>query len=135
MKNYSISSVERIKNREIFDQVFKNGYVIKKYPLKVIWSYAEKNEEVPAKMGVCVSRRRFKQAVRRNYIKRRIKEAYRQNKTKLSHFLEENNWHLYIVVVYVSDKLAEYERIEERMNEALDELMRQLKKDSEILDQ
>lgn len=49
------------------------------FPLRVIWLPVEELD-VQASILISVSKRRFKRAVKRNRIKRQIREAYRLNK-------------------------------------------------------
>lgn len=49
------------------------------FPLRVVWLPAEELD-VQASILISVSKRRFKRAVKRNRIKRQIREAYRLNK-------------------------------------------------------
>ena len=74
MKNESLKKGEILRGRGTFDDIFKRG---NKYKGKVITIFvlpAEQNQ-----MGVAVSKR-FKRAVDRNTIRRRIREIYRKNK-------------------------------------------------------
>lgn len=49
------------------------------FPLRVVWLPVEELD-VQASILISVSKRRFKRAVKRNRIKRQIREAYRLNK-------------------------------------------------------
>ncbi len=46
-----------------------------------------KTVKYPAKIGVSVSKRNFKSASDRNYIKRKLREAYRNNKSTVRIFI------------------------------------------------
>lgn len=64
-----------------------------------------------------VSKRSFKRAVDRNLIRRRIKEAYRLNKSFLA-----NNFPPYIAFIYVAKEILPYQNIEKSIKSVLKKL-------------
>lgn len=64
-----------------------------------------------------VSKRSFKHAVDRNLIRRRIKEAYRLNKSFLA-----NNFPPYIAFIYVAKEILPYQNIEKSIKSVLKKL-------------
>ena len=75
--------------------------------------------EADASILISVSKRRFKRAVKRNRVKRQIREAYRVNKHELLNVLAEKQCRLAIAFIYLSDQLVESAVIEERVKTAL----------------
>lgn len=73
----------------------------------------------PASILISVSKRRFKRAVKRNRVKRQIREAYRKNKQPLLDLLQEKEKNLAIAFIYLSDELISSAVIEEKMKIAL----------------
>ena len=57
--------------------LLKTGQVLFRYPLKVHF------QEGGGDFGVSVPKRHFKRAVKRNLLKRRVREAYRLNAARL----------------------------------------------------
>ena len=88
------------------------------FPLRVVWLPVEKLD-APVSILVSVSKRRFKRAVKRNRVKRQIREAYRLNKTCLLTPLAEKGRRLAIAFIYLSDELMDSALIEEKMKVAL----------------
>lgn len=86
------------------------GQMLFRYPLKVFV------QEGTGEFGVSVPKRNFKRAVRRNLLKRRIREAYRLNRTRLSGRMYD------IFIYYVGKQPEEYGRIEKSLCEILDDL-------------
>ncbi len=88
------------------------------FPLRVVWLPVE---ELGAQVSILasVSKRRFKRAVKRNRVKRQIREAYRLNKQALLDVLEIHKCRLAIAFIYLSDELVESSVIEEKMKLAL----------------
>ena len=72
---------ERLSSRKSIETLFASGHQsFSAYPLRAVFLPTEES-------GVCVlfsvSKRHFKRAVRRNRIKRQLREAYRLNKQML----------------------------------------------------
>lgn len=88
------------------------------FPLRVVYLPVEELE-ADASILISVSKRRFKRAVKRNRVKRQIREAYRVNKHELLNVLAEKQCRLAIAFIYLSDQLVESAVIEERVKTAL----------------
>ncbi len=67
------------------------------------------NEESQHRMGFSVPKRRFKKAVDRNLLKRRMREAYRRH----AHLLPNDGPKLDMMLVYQKADILEYKDIEE----------------------
>lgn len=79
---FSFTKEERIHKRKDIQELFEKGSSFYLYPFKVFWALqADVNLN---QVLVSVSTRNFKKAVDRNLLKRRMREAYRLNKRKLS---------------------------------------------------
>ena len=75
--------------------------------------------DAPVSILVSVSKRRFKRAVKRNRVKRRVREAYRLNKQPLLNVVEQTGCHVAIAFIYLSDRVADSDVIAGRMRTAL----------------
>ena len=110
---------ERLNRKKIIEKMFAGGSrSFSVFPLRVVYLSVEELE-APASILVSVSKRRFKRAVKRNRVKRQIREAYRMNKHELLRVLEEKQCRLAIAFIYLSDQLVESPVIENRMKTAL----------------
>src|SRR5690606_9991392 len=99
--DYGLQKNERLHSKKSIKELFDKGSSFFIYPFKVLYlplndGHAETNQVL-----FSVSKRKIKKAVHRNYIKRRMKEAYRLNKAILLSS-EINNR---IALVYVSSEL------------------------------
>ena len=72
---------ERLCSRKAIEALFETGYIFHNSLFKVVWKKDEGSLPEPAQVAFSVSKRGFKLAVTRNLIKRRLREAYRKNKS------------------------------------------------------
>lgn len=115
----TLCKAERLDKKKVIDKMFAGGArSFSVFPLRVVYLSAEELE-ADASILVSVSKRRFKRAVKRNRVKRQIREAYRMNKHELLNVLAEKQCKLAIAFIYLSDQLVESSIIEERMKTAL----------------
>jgi len=124
---HTLSKTERLKSYKRIRVLFTTGLKFKVQPLLVyyqITSNATSEEKVEfLQMGVTVGSRYFKKAVDRNLIKRRIREAYRQNNQELKLVLRNSNYRMDLFFVYtISEKLS-YDQILEPMKKSLQNLV------------
>ncbi|WP_142784538.1 ribonuclease P protein component [Changchengzhania lutea] len=77
---FTFNKNEKLKSTKLIDQLFIEGQSVSVYPLRMVYLPTTFDSEVLFKTGVSVSKRNFKSAVDRNYIKRLLREAYRLNK-------------------------------------------------------
>ena len=77
----------------------------------------EESEE-PVMVMVSVSKRHFKRAVKRNRVKRQIREAYRHHKTILTEKIAEGK-QLAVAFIWLSDELCENTQVERSVKHLL----------------
>lgn len=114
---------EKLVSKKTIDALFSGGNSrsMSAYPLRVVFMRKERNEtEEPAQVMVSVSKRHFKRAVKRNRVKRQIREAYRLNKHLLHEALEQKkDTAVAMAFIWQSDELAETALIIEKMQSLL----------------
>ena len=114
---------EKLVSKKAIDALFSGGNSrsMSAYPLRVVFMRKERNEtEEPAQVMVSVSKRHFKRAVKRNRVKRQIREAYRLNKHLLYEALEQKkDMAVAMAFIWQSDELAETALITEKMQSLL----------------
>lgn len=116
MLRYTFNKEERLKSKKQIDYLFNKGKVLHHYPFKVLYYFVDDQEfKYSAKIAVSVSKKLFRKAVDRNYIKRKIREAYRINKGILYSALSENDQKLCFFVIYTAKQDIEYLEIEKSM--------------------
>ncbi len=121
---------ERLDKKKVIERMFAGGSrSLSFFPLRVVYLPVEELE-VSASILVSVSKRHFKRAVKRNRVKRQIREAYRLNKQPLLDVLKENHCRMAIAFIYLSDQLVESSVIEDRMKTALARIAEKVQKQS-----
>ena len=122
MKKYGLPKTERIKSRREVKLLFEGKIIsIDVYPLKVLYRWEElaEGEKPVAKIMVSVPHKRIKRAVKRNLIKRRVREAYRLNKEIIAEKVIGRNQKLLIAFVYVSSSVKDFDIIKKAVITAL----------------
>lgn len=115
---YSLSKTERLCNKTLFEELIGSNFTFVKYPFRIILKESSEKSEYPARMAVSVSKKRFKRAVKRNYIKRLTRESYRLNKTELYQNLKTDRT-IDILFIYLDSQLPEYAKTEKAVKSAL----------------
>jgi len=122
-KTYTFTKEERLCNKKLIDELFHNGSSFLCYPFKVSWLVVNEPLQFPAQVLFSVSKKRFKRAVDRNLIKRRIREAYRLYKQQyLYSGLQETEKKIVFSVGFIGKEISSYELIDKKMLKALNEL-------------
>lgn len=125
--NYSLPKAERLCSKKSIDLIFGKGESFVVYPYRIVYTLLEEStQEAPAAMFVSVPKKKFKRAVKRNLIRRRVKEAYRLNKEALIATLQEKNLRIAIAFLYLDKEIREFESIESKMKELLNQLTQKL---------
>lgn len=110
---------ERLNRKKVIEKMFAGGSrSFSVFPLRVVYLPVEESD-APVSILVSVSKRHFKRAVKRNRVKRQIREAYRMNKQELLSVLAQRQSRLAVAFIYLSDELVDSSVIEERMKTAL----------------
>lgn len=82
---------------------------------------AESNDAT-LQFGISVPKKKFKNAVTRNLLKRRTREAWRLNKFSLQHKLESNGLSIRIFFIYQSSEILEFKTLESSMQKLIQKL-------------
>ncbi|MBI9068078.1 MAG: ribonuclease P protein component [Salinivirgaceae bacterium] len=109
---------ERLKSRSTIDSLFIQNNIIRIYPFKLVWITNE--FDLPhIEVGVSVSKRIFKAAVKRNFIKRRMRECYRLNKMLLYKKIESKNIKISFMLIYVGNNILPYNEFNTKIKQLL----------------
>ena len=115
--SFTLKKEERLSSKKIIDRLFTEGKSFVSYPVKVVVLPTLLNTSFPVQAGFSVSKKIFKRAVKRNRIKRLMREAYRLNKYTLYNQL--HNQQLAVFFIYIGKELPLYSSIETAIKKAL----------------
>ena len=126
---------ERLCSQTAIGMLVKEGKSISHYPFRLIYLSVSDRKEVPSspiQLAISVPKRNFKRAVKRNLIKRRIREAYRINKSSLYQRLESRNINVNLLLVYVSTEISPYSEIEQKLATLFQRLAKRLEESAVV---
>ncbi len=123
MKRYTLGKDQKLKSPKAISALFRSGNSLYKYPLKLKWSSTEESskDQNQSKFAVTVPKRKFKSAVKRNRIKRLVREAYRLNRPEYIPN-DKLNCSLELLFMYIADKEETLETITKAIQWHLQEL-------------
>lgn len=127
---FTFEKAERLTHKILIGKLFSEGNGFTCYPFRVVWKAADLHSEYPAQVAITVSKRNFKHAVKRNLLKRRIREIYRLNKHKLYEELERKEVQIAFMLVYLPKKIMETKDMEEQLKKAMQRIPREYEKHS-----
>ena len=114
--SYTFPKKEKLKSRKLIEQLFKEGKSISKFPIKLIYLQVELPEAVKIQAGVTVPKKNFKSAVKRNRIKRLLRETYRLNKPLVFNNSEGD---FALLFLYLGKEMPQYVEVEKSMKKVL----------------
>ncbi len=119
-KRYTLGKAERLGSKKMIERLFSGGKSFPAFPLRVVYMPIEgKDGEPPASILVSVSKKRFKRAVKRNLVKRQVREAYRKHKHLLTDALSARHKRLVLAFIWLDKRIHPFAEVEERMQKLL----------------
>lgn len=125
---YGLSKEEKLCSRKKIEKLFAEGKSFVQFPLRVVYRIYEKNtdNDLP-QFFISVPKRKFKKAVKRVWLRRRIREAYRLNKNIISH---TGNKNIDMAFIYIATEKNDFHVINQQMTEILNKLSNKITPDN-----
>ena len=120
---YTLNKSERLCSKKLIERLFGGGNKsFPTFPIRVVYMYLEA-EETSADISVLISvpKKRFKHAVKRNRVKRQIREAYRHHKHILIDALQasEQPKKMALAFIWLDNKLHQTEAVSYKVKKLL----------------
>ena len=122
-RRYTLSKEERLSWKRYIDQLFAKGQSFVAFPLRVVYLPVEEDSLAPVSLLISVPKKKFKRAVKRNLIKRQIREVYRVRKYTLIDPLVEKNSRMLVAFLYLDKEIRSFAEMEKAMTKALTTLV------------
>ena len=119
---------ERLCSKKLIDTLFGTGgsHAMTAYPLKAVYRLIDNKTEtsvskeavmeLKVQVLVSVPKKHFKRAVKRNRVKRQVREAYRKHKSFVTlRVNEQTDKQLLIAFIWLSNELMDSVTIEQRV--------------------
>jgi ribonuclease P protein component len=110
--SFSLKKHEILRSKKKIKELFEDGSSFFVYPFKVYFLHEQ--TAAPTQVLFSVSKKYFKRAVDRNLIKRRMREAYRLNKSIIE-TEEKNELSISIALIYISEFKLPFTEIENKL--------------------
>ena len=122
------SKRERLCSKKLIDTLFGPGrsHAMTAFPLKVVYRLVDNVTETTASAGavtetnvqvlISVPKKHFKRAVKRNRVKRQVREAYRKHKSYVTLRVKElTDKQLLIAFIWLSNELTDSVPVDQRV--------------------
>lgn len=120
MKTNTFPLKEHLKSKRVIEKLYAEGASVTSYPLRAVFLEQEEEEQEPtAAILISVAKRRFRHAVDRNLVKRRIREAYRTSKHPFVDALQAKGKKMAVAILYIDTRHNSTEFIKRKMEKLL----------------
>ena len=122
-RRYTFSKEERLCSKKLIERLFAGGNrSFPAFPLRVVYMPLSADEN-PTDVSILISvpKKRFKHAVKRNLVKRQVREAYRLNKHILIDYLkaQESPQKMVLAFIWLDNKIHATNEVEYKVKKLL----------------
>jgi ribonuclease P protein component len=123
MRN-TFGKAERLTGKTTIERLVKAGRAFRQFPFRVVWSVSAEMQQAPIRVAFAIPKRNFKRAVKRNLIRRHLREAWRTQKHELYAQLNAKNAQLELLIIYTHNEVLTSEEIKAKILLTLQRLIR-----------
>lgn len=120
-EKHTLSKTERLNSLILIEKLFTGGSKsLPAFPLRIVYMPVEEENNLPqVSILISVPKKRFKRAVKRNRVKRQIREAYRKHKSILADSLAAAGKKAIIAFIWLDNELHSSVEVEEKVKKLL----------------
>lgn len=122
-RRYTLDKSERLCSKKLIERLFGGGNKsFPAFPLRVVYMpLAPEENTADASILISVPKKRFKHAVKRNQVKRQVREAYRHNKHILLDALktQETPTSIILAFIWLDNKIHSTEEVAYKVKKLL----------------
>jgi len=115
MKAQGFSRAERLRQSSLITRLFEEGKALHAYPLRMVFLRIGQVSAMPHQALFTASKRHFKKAVTRNLLKRRMREAYRLNRSILRSGDGRSLPPMAIAFMYIGREVAPFGEVQDKI--------------------
>lgn len=119
----SLPKTEIMRGEKAVASLFADGHSGFRYPFRYVWRAGGGSG---VKVLFSVPKRNFKRAVKRNLLRRRMREAYRLNKTVLSDAAASKGQQIELAIIYSAKEIHDFKTIENGIARILEQVVERL---------
>lgn len=115
-KRYTLSKAERLNSYMLIEKLFAGGSKsFPAFPLRIVYMPVEGDQLPTVSLLISVPKKRFKRAVKRNLVKRQVREAFRKHKYLLTDLLEAKGMKLVIAMIWLDNEIHSSKVVEAKV--------------------
>lgn len=121
-RRHTLTKAERLCSKTMIERLFAGGnHSFPAFPLRIVYMWLEPEEgTADASILISVPKKRFKRAVKRNLVKRQVREAYRRNKHLLLDVLKQHDGkRIAMAFIWIDNQIHSSEEVERKVNKLL----------------
>lgn len=123
-KRFGFPKREHLKSKSVIDNLYANGSSVTAFPLRAVFLSSKAEPGAPtAAILISVAKRRFRHAVDRNLMKRRIREAYRLNKQPFIDELQKSDKQMAVAILYIDNRHSSTQFLHRKMQKLLSSII------------
>lgn len=125
--SFAFPKAQKLCGQTTIDRLFRDGQGFARFPLRVVYIVNDepRQGEAPLRMMVSVGKKKFKRAVKRNRVKRLVRETWRLRKHAVEDALDGRGLH--VAFLFLSSDLPTYDEIDSAMSKAVDRLVNEVR--------
>ncbi len=122
MSNFGLKKKQILRSKKDIQSIIDGKKQVKTFPILLLYS-VEQTSDADCKILFTVSKRKQRSAVKRNRIKRKLKEAFRLNKLSLYNHCAEKQVKLNVMCIQLTGEDYPFKTLEKKMISAISKLI------------